>query len=128
MSESTREHTHTARAFWSSLEARDWSGVERLLADEVVYEAPQTRERVRGRADYLRFNQEFPGEWHLRVERVVADDAGAATTVEALLDGEAMTAVTFFTFADDGRIATVTEFWPEPYPRPESRAHLSDLF
>lgn len=126
------QHTHTVRAFWSSLEARDWAGVEAALADDVVYEAPQTRERVRGRDAYVRFNQGFPGDWHVRVERVVADADGAATLVAGLLDGESMPATTFFTFAgggaDDGRIASITEFWPEPYPRPESRSHLSELY
>jgi hypothetical protein len=37
-----------------------------LLAEEVVYEGPQTRERVRRRANNVRFNVEgFPGDWHL---------------------------------------------------------------
>ena len=52
-------------AYWAAAEARDWDRFGALLADDVVYEAPQTRERVRGRAAYLRFNAEgFPGDWH----------------------------------------------------------------
>ena len=45
-------------AYWAAAEARDWARFADLLAEHVVYEAPQTRERVRGRAAYLRFNIE----------------------------------------------------------------------
>ncbi|WP_233601058.1 MULTISPECIES: nuclear transport factor 2 family protein [Micromonospora] len=49
-----------------------------LLTDDVVYEMPQTRERIRGRDAFLRFNVEYPGDWHLRARRVVADGGFAA--------------------------------------------------
>ncbi len=54
-----------ARTFLATLEARDWDAWSALLADDVVYEMPQTRERITGRAAYLAFNQTYPGEWHL---------------------------------------------------------------
>ena len=44
--------------YWAAAEARDWDAFAALMADDVVYEAPQTRERVRGRDAYLRFNRE----------------------------------------------------------------------
>jgi ketosteroid isomerase-like protein len=58
-------------AYWAAAEARDWATFAGLLAEDVVYEGPQTRERVRGRDAYLRFNAEgFPGGWHLHVQRI----------------------------------------------------------
>ena len=36
-------------AFADRLERRDWSGLAELLHPDVVYEIPQTRERIRGR-------------------------------------------------------------------------------
>jgi len=36
-----------------------WAG---LLHPAVVYEIPQSRERIRGRDRYLQFNQEYPGD------------------------------------------------------------------
>ena len=48
-------------AYWAAAEARDWAGFAGLVAEQVVYEVPQTRERVRGRAAYIRFTAEgFP--------------------------------------------------------------------
>lgn len=63
-------------AYWTAAEARDWSAFGATLAEGVVYDLPQTRERILGKERYLRFNQEYPGDWHVRVERIVADAEG----------------------------------------------------
>jgi hypothetical protein len=36
-------------AYWAAAEARDWNWFGELVAEQVVYPASQTRERVRGR-------------------------------------------------------------------------------
>ena len=48
------------RAFAARMEAREWDAFGALLAPDVVYEIPQTRERIRGRENYVRFNAEYP--------------------------------------------------------------------
>src|SRR5438105_4406038 len=51
-------------AYWAAAEARDWERFGSLVAGDVLYEVPQTRERVRGRPAYVRFNADgFPGDW-----------------------------------------------------------------
>ena len=62
-----------AERFVASLEARDWDGWVATMQPDVVYEVPQTRERIRGRDRYLQFNREFPGDWHLSPAVTVAD-------------------------------------------------------
>jgi SnoaL-like domain len=48
-------------AYWAAAESRDWDTFAGLVAEQVVYDAPQFRERVRGRSAYVRFNVEgFP--------------------------------------------------------------------
>ena len=59
-------HHKLVEHFIASLEARDWEAWAGLLDPDVVYEIPQSRERIRGRDRYLQFNQEYPGDWHLR--------------------------------------------------------------
>jgi hypothetical protein len=49
-----------------SLAAGDWAAWAGLLDPGVVDEIPQSRARIRGRDRYLRFNQEWPADWHLR--------------------------------------------------------------
>ncbi len=112
-----------AERFIASLEARDWDAWAGLLHPDVVYELPQSRERIRGRDRYLRFNQEYPGDWHLRPKVTIADERHGVVWFEWLLDGRTDDAMAFFEFAD-GLITRVTDFWPEPYEPPPGREHL----
>ena len=87
--------------FIETLEFRDWDGWSALLHPDVVYELPQSRERVQGKHRYLRFNQEYPGDWHLRLKVAIADDRnGVAWFSWRVGDDEPGDAMAFFTFAD----------------------------
>ncbi|MFF2007451.1 nuclear transport factor 2 family protein [Streptomyces sp. NPDC058195] len=139
--------------YWSAAEARDWEALAATLADDVLYELPQARERVRGKERYLRFSQAFPGAWSVRVERVVADagtrraavrtrfimnaaGSGAPGRPEAPrrsaagsgaceTPGELLT-LHFFAFDEAGRITGITDFRSGPYEPPAGREHLAE--
>lgn len=117
-------HADTVRRYWRSAEDRDWDAFAATLAPDVLYEVPQTGERVRGREAYLAFNQAYPGDWHLTLDRLVADEAGAVSWTSFAVDGETMTGLCFFTFDAEGRVHSVADFWPEPYDPPPGREHL----
>jgi ketosteroid isomerase-like protein len=110
-------------AYADRLEQRDWTGFAELLAEDVVYEIPQTRERIRGRDRYVRFNVEYPGDWHLVPEVIVGDDRRASMLARFTVGDETMPAIAFFEVAD-GVITRITDFWPEPYDPPPGREHL----
>jgi SnoaL-like domain len=113
-------------AYWAAAEARDWAAFGRLLAEDVRYEAPMSHERVSGKPAYLRFNAEgFPGDWHLSVQRIVADEGTAASWIQMTDAGETYPGLAFFEIAD-GLIVSITDFWPEAYEPPASRAHLTE--
>ena len=115
-----------AERFVASLEARDWDGWVATMQPDVVYEVPQTRERIRGRDRYLQFNREFPGDWHLSPAVTVADDDHAVVVFRWWVgDEEEQEAIVVFGFRD-GLIATVTDFWPDPYEPPPGREHLTE--
>ena len=120
---STHPHAELVRRYWSTAEERDWEGFAALLHPDVVYEVPQTRERVTGRDAYVRFNAEFPGDWHVTVQRVVADDSGGVAWTSFAVEGETMTGLHFLTVVD-GFVTRVDDFWPEPYEPPAGREHL----
>jgi SnoaL-like domain len=116
-------------AYWAAAEARDWDAFGSLVAADMVYEAPQTRERVRGRAAYVRFNAEgFPADWSLVVERIVAEERSAASWVQFSDPAGTYPGLCFFEIDDEGRIARITDFWPEPCELPASRAHLVERY
>ena len=108
----------TARRFLAALEARDWDAWEALMTSDVVYELPQSRERIRGRTAYRAFNETYPGEWHLTPKVVIGDAQRAVVWFAWRLDEEAADAQVFFEFDAGGLITQVTDFWPEPYEPP----------
>lgn len=120
------QHELAAR-FIETLEARHWDAWSALLAEDVVYEVPQTRERITGRAVYLQFNQEYPGDWHLAPKVIIADDERAVVWFAWTVGEEYADAMAFFEIAD-GLITRVTDFWPEPYEPPPGREHLVERY
>jgi hypothetical protein len=116
-------------AYWAAAEARDWDAFGALLADDVIYRGPQTREQVRGRDPYIRFNVEgFPGDWHLTVQRITGEGRHAASWVEFTGPDGTQPGLSFFDLDDNGKIAAITDFWPDPYELPASRAHLVERY
>jgi hypothetical protein len=116
-------------AYWAAAEARDWVALGALVADDMLYQGPQTREQVRGRDAYLRFNAEgFPSDWHVTVQRIVGEDSHAASWIEMSEAGETYPGLCFFDLADDGRIARITDFWPTDSELPEHRLHLVERY
>jgi predicted ester cyclase len=116
-------------AYWAAAEARDWPAFGALLADDVLYRGPQARKQVRGRDAYLRFNAEgFTYDWHLTVQRIVGEGQHAASWTEFTGPEGTDTGLCFFDLADDGKIAVITDFWPQPYELPASSAHLVERY
>ncbi len=118
----------TVERFWAAAEAREWSAFADTLAEDVVYDLPQTRERISGRDRYVRFNREYPGDWHVRIERIVAEPGQVVTWIHVTAGLEEMYAVSFFTGDGSGRISAITDFWPEPYEPPAGRDHLAERY
>lgn len=108
-----------ARAYVETMDARDWAAWTPLLHEDVVYELPQTRERIRGRDGLLAFNTAYPGDWRLTADVVVADEDGAAVRMGWRDGDQSGEAQVFLELGPDGRITKVTDFWPEPYDPPE---------
>lgn len=118
----------TVMSYWKSAEDRDWNTFASLLSPTVTYDLPQTRERMHGRENYLRFNREYPGDWHLAVEEVLAVAGRVVSRVRFTVNGETQTAVTFFDVDAEGLITAILDFWPEPYEPPPGRAELVERY
>ena len=114
----TRE---AVEGLWRAINARDFNAAGDLLHDDFVCEWPQSRERIRGRANFIAVNRDYPGDWSITVRRVVASGDEAATEVSIRIDGRTDVAVSFFELRD-GKILRETDYWPEPYDAPEWRA------
>lgn len=113
------------REFWRLMATNDFSSVAAVLAPAFVLEWPQSRERIRGAERFARVNREYParGPWRFTIQRLVAGAAEAVTEVTVSDGAVTARAISFFTL-ENGRIAGIVEFWPEPYAAPAHRAHL----
>ncbi|PZG21129.1 nuclear transport factor 2 family protein [Nonomuraea aridisoli] len=123
MDETSRTRS-VVHAYVDTAERRDWDAFAALLTDDVVYEMPQTRERIQGKTAYLQFNTDYPGDWHLKVRHVVADGRHAAAWLDARVGDEPQDACAWFELSAEGLISRITDFWPEPYDPPAGREHL----
>ncbi len=121
-------HRDTVHDYWQATEEREWERVAALLAPDFVYRLEQTRERIVGRDRFMAFNHEYPGDWQVKVERVVADDESAVSWIRLRLGEETHNALSVFTFDADGLIVAVDEFWPEAYAPPDGREHLVERY
>ncbi len=112
--------------FFEALDRRDWVGFAAVLHPEVVYEIPQSRERIRGRDRYVRFNREYPGDWHLTPTWILADGAAGVGRFEWRVGKTAPEEAFVFFDVRDGLLASVTDYWPEPYEPPPGREQLTE--
>jgi ketosteroid isomerase-like protein len=106
---------------WQSIDAHDWEAAGALLHDDYVCEWPQSRERIRGRDNFVAVNKNYPGSWRIVIERIVASGNQVVSDVAIPIDGRIDRAISFFELRD-GKIIRETDYWPEPYDAPAWRA------
>lgn len=124
------------RRFWERMQARDWTGVRELLAEDLVVELPATGERFTNADAFVEFNATYPDGWTIQVQRVVcggpspAPDGDPAelvvSEVQVPQEGVGVFAVAQFAWVRGTRIVAARELWvtcagEEP---PAWRAHL----
>ena len=103
--------------YWEAANNRDWKTFESFLSEHLVYELPQTRERIRGRSAFREFNQTYPGNWTLMVVRLVVEEDRAVSQISFFDNDEEQTGISFFEI-QNGLIHRIIEYWPSPYDPP----------
>lgn len=113
--------------FWATMATNRWSDLAPLLHDDYTLEFPQSGERLRGLANFVAFNAEYPaaGPWRFTVRRIVADADGAVSEVDVTDGAVTALAISFFELRD-GQIWRMVEYWPDPFPATANRAHLME--
>jgi hypothetical protein len=105
-------------AHWRLANARKWEEFATPLHPDLKYEVPQTREFISSGEGYLDMFQTWPGDWKAEVQHLVCEAAKAISIIEFKVGNEFMTGITVFSVAQ-GKIAAVTDYWPEPYEPPQ---------
>lgn len=105
---------------FEAMNRRDWDAVAQLLAPDVILELALSREVIRGRDAFIAFNREYPGDWHIVIDQVVADGDAVVLRLTVTIGEQTDIAIAFFDLRN-GLIARETDYWPELYEPPAWR-------
>ncbi len=119
----TDQSRQTLAAFWAAMQTNNFRVAAALLDTTFVLEWPQSGERIRGPANFIAVNEQYPttGRWHFTVQRLIADGSEVATDVtvtDGVITGRAIT----FSTVRDGKIVHQVEYWPDPFEAAEWRS------
>lgn len=109
--------------FWTTMQTNDFVTASELLHDDYLLEWPQSGERIRGRANFVAVNVNYPahGPWEFTIHRILAEGDEVVSDV-SVTDGVVRARAITFSTMRDGKILRQTEFWPDPFEAPAWRA------
>ena len=112
----SEESKQIVTKFWATMQTNEFQAVAELLHDDYILEWPQSGERVRGRANFVAINQNYPaqGRWEFTVHRILSDRDQVISDV-GVTDGVIQGRVITFSTIRDGKIIHQIEFWPDPF-------------
>jgi predicted ester cyclase len=105
----TEQTRAVVRRYFETMSGREWDDFGALVTEDVVYEMPQTGERITGREKYVAFNREYPGDWRLTVTRLIADGATAAASMNFTVGEEELVGLVYLELRGE-LIARITDF------------------
>ena len=110
--------------FWIAMQTNDFKAAAEFLHDDYVLEWPQSGERIRGPANFVAVNENYPahGQWNFTVHHILAEGDQVVSDVsvtDGVISGRAIT----FSTIRDGKIAHQREFWPDPFEPAAWRAN-----
>jgi ketosteroid isomerase-like protein len=123
MSANSEESKQIVERFWATMQANDFKAAGELLHDDYALEWPQSGERIRGRANFVAINENYPahGRWEFTIQRIIAEGNEVVSDVD-VTDGVMTARVITFSTIQEGKILHQTEFWPDPFEPAEWRA------
>jgi ketosteroid isomerase-like protein len=123
MSANSEESKQIVERFWATMQTNDFKAVGELLHDDYTLEWPQSGERIRGRANFVAVNENYPahGRWEFTIHGIIAEGNEVVSDVD-VTDGIVKGRVITFSTIKEGKILHQTEFWPDPFEPAEWRA------
>ena len=100
----------TVRSLWERIQARDWEGARKLLADGMVCRWPHSDERFEGADNFIAMNRAYPEGWQITIVDVAEIPDGAVSRIRVDQSGTRFHAASFFTVRD-GLIEEAIEYW-----------------
>ena len=116
-----------ATELWRCFDAGRFRDALPLLSEDFEACWPNTRERIRGRENFIALNENYPGVWRCTVQRI-EEHADGVVTVTEISDGEtSLFALSFFDVRD-GRIVGAQEYFAHNVPPPFDRSIWTERY
>jgi len=127
MRSTLQDNKQLIEGFWAAMQTNDFKAAGEFLHDDYVLEWPQSGERIRGRANFVAINENYPahGRWEFTIHRIIAEVDEVVSDVgvtDGVITGRAIT----FSTMRDGKIIHQTEFWPDPFEPAAWRAKWAE--
>ena len=125
----TRDFTASelAAELWRLFDAGRFRDVLPLLSEDFEAHWPNTRERIRGRENFIALNENYPGAWRCTIRRLEERPAGAVTVTE-ISDGRTALFAVSFLEVRDGRIVAAEEYFGDNGPPPFDRSAWTERY
>jgi len=113
------------KEFYKLMNTNDFRSASQMLSDEYTLDWPQSKERICGRNNFAKVNEEYPAyaRWSFTINRIVGDATDVVSDV-TITDGTQVARAITFTTVREGKIIKQVELWPENYEAPENRKHI----
>jgi ketosteroid isomerase-like protein len=108
---------------WAASDASDFETEHLIYHEDAVLDYPQSGERTRGRRNIQAQRSSQPNKKRFTVRRIMGSGDLWVTELILTYDGKPSYTVTIMEFRGD-KVARETQYFADPFPAPESRAHL----
>ena len=124
-----QENRALAERIWQSAnQGENFVAVlDEALADDCVQEWPQSRERIRGKANIIAINKNYPGLPRATVRNITAEGRTVVTEVDLDYGGKPYHAVSIFDI-ENGKVVHETDYFAEPFEAPQWRAQWVERY
>ncbi len=106
---------------WAASDVNDFKAEHLIYADDAVLEYPQSRERLRGRANIQASRAAQPADKRFTVRRVLGGGDLWISELVLTYDGRPVHVVSIMEFVD-GKVARETQYFADPFEPGASRA------
>ena len=122
-----RKGRDVAIEFWRCFDERRFRDALPLLSEDFEAHWPNTRERIRGRENFIALNESYPGAWRCTVRRI-DECANTVMTVTEISDGDTGLFAVSFLEVREGQIVAAEEYFADNVCPPYDRSALAERY
>ena len=118
---SEQQNRDTLERYFQAFERQDLDAMEELLHDDYVEEYPQSGERIRGKDNWRKIAENYPGLPNMTDHSYVLSGDLGVMKMTLEYDGNRVYACEIVDL-EDGKIKRARAYFAEPFEAPEWRA------